>query len=477
MKCKGLIFFSCTLIGCASLPKGDLSSAVDRRAPLKAEEMRGEWPKEDWWEMFDDPILSRMITVAFSNSPSLKAAENKVTEMLQIAREKYAFLLPEFDLNGSLFYQHLNRNGIDRFPPSRVPPVINQVDLNLSFKYEVDFWGKNRKTFKAALSRAKSQELDTAQTKIMLAVSVARAYFDLQYQVQKKENYLDQLAAKRQLLSLTKSRYENDIIDLTALSISEEDLLTLEKQVVKAQNGIEVSKHLLGVLLGLGPEEELEVELRSKKLHKSFPMPGNLSIELLARRADLRARLWSVESAAFEIGVAKTLFYPNVDLTAFGGIQALEFSKLMSPGSLIAGLRPAFTLPLFTGGRLRANLRAKGAAFQALVNQYNELILQAAKEVADGVSNLRLFSDQTELQISILEQMKVQQGLSMARFENGIENLLSLINVTEQVLVQELISLDLEYSKRLAVIDLIRALGGGYDDPKPKDLGEYKRYG
>jgi outer membrane protein TolC len=203
------------------------------------------------------------------------------------------------------------------------------------------------------------------------------------------------------------------------------------------------------------------------------PLPEKVEVDLLARRPDLMAQIWRVEAAAEEIGVAKAEFYPNVDLSAFMGLESLTFNKFFLWASRMGALNPAVHLPIFVGGKLRANLRSKVSLFNEAVHDYNYLVLKSCQEVADQLTIVRSLSQQLTIQDESVNQVTEKYLLSFLRFEKGIVNYLNVLRDQEIVLNEELDQIDLQRNQLIATLQLIKALGGGYQRPvkPPQNAG------
>jgi outer membrane protein TolC len=190
-------------------------------------------------------------------------------------------------------------------------------------------------------------------------------------------------------------------------------------------------------------------------------LPDNISSDLLARRPDLMAQICRVEAAAKEIGAAKADFYPNVNLSAFAGLESLAFSNLFRD-SKTGSLMPAIHLPIFTGGRLRANLRSKVAAFNQAVYAYNDLVLTAAKEVADQIVTVGAIIDGLSQQVDAYEDTAAQYDLLFLRYDKGIDNYLTVLDGENDVLQQRFLLVGQYMDHLSSILNLIKRLGGGY---------------
>lgn len=455
--------------GCATVPHHDLaekmtSSGCQDVTSLAVENgffEAGEWPSDTWWEKFEDPVLNQLIQTAIETSPTLKRAESRLKAAAQVALQKRARLFPEVGLEADTNWQHLSKTGLYRAFGSPYPPVINQIDMGFSFSYEFDFWGKNRDLFKAALGQAAALLAERKQAELILVTSVAYTYFQMQFLLRKLELLGNIEENKQKILKITSQR-ENHALDTKLKWLNAASMpLDIESEMLATEQTLRIELHKLKALTGMGQDKTIELSWNPLK-NTSVSLPSNLSLDLLARRPDLAAQTQRVEAAAKEIGAAKADFYPDISLTALLGLESLSGVSVFHKNAFNSNLKPAFHLPIFTAGRLKAQLFEKVADFNEAVYAYNELILTAAQEVTDSLTNIAMLKKQIDVEKSVLEIAEDKVRLTQQRVEHAIDDQISLLDA-KNVSLEELLSLtQLQYSKQLVEIQLIRALGGGY---------------
>jgi NodT family efflux transporter outer membrane factor (OMF) lipoprotein len=483
-KCVSILLLF--LVGCTHVPRRDMAELYSP-VPLELSTEKalardffeeGGWPTEQWWEMFGDPQLNLIMELALKSNPTLLKAREQLKRVEQEAKIARASLFPYLDAEYLENWQYLSKYGFDRdfFPmlPGE-PPIahtVDQIDLTLNFSYEFDFFGKNRNTFLAALGRSRAQSADTKQATLMITTLIAQTYVELQTKLAQRQVLQDQLDERKALYFLTRERNKNGIDNLIPVYAQEQNFLSIEQSISVLNKEISIDKHALSILAGMGPDEEISPQPMNAAFENPFPLPQDLSSDLLARRPDLMAQIWLVEAAAREIKAAKADFYPRINLMAFAGLESLAFSNLFKIASRQGALQPAVHLPIFTGGELTANLKSKVAAFNEATYGYNEMLLQAAKEVADQIVTLTSTFDVMKQQIAITDASQKEVVLQYKRYKNGIDNLLSALQLQDQ-LQQQLYQL--YGSKRdylFSVVMLIKALGGGYHaNMTPKRAG------
>lgn len=468
--------FLLILGACARVPDTDLAQLSEPIALDNSQEQalareffaEGGWPTERWWEMYEDPQLNELIEMALKESPTLNKALSRMAEAEEAAKKERGFLFPEIDLNYEEHWRYFSKNGFVRaFYPTMpgappVPATANMLELGLKFNYEVDFFGRIRNLYKAALDRARAERAEAKQATLILTTLIAQTYFELQMKQAQKDVLKDRLEQRMMLFDLAGARSENGIDPATPPLEREQSIYDVELALTLLEKGIALDRHALCALIGVGPDENIAPKPMIAMYEKPFPIPCNLSSDLLARRPDLTAQIWRVEAAARDIGAAKADFYPRVNLIAAAEVESLSFNKLLKISSKQGGLEPAVHLPIFTGGRLKANLKEKVAFFNEETYRYNELLLNAAKEVADQLITLTATFDSLNQQINSLETAEDQLELQYQRYRYGIDNFINVLDREENVLTQRFLLFGYERDYLLATLTLVKALGGGY---------------
>ena len=457
-----LLMFS----GCTALKQRkdapEVLEAVAIKLPLGSDFIKGDWPAYNWWTLFEDKQLNGLIEETLEGNFDLKASIARLRRAQAQARQARSPLLPQLSAKGEDNYQHLSHDGLVRRPPSLVPAVVNQIDLALNFEYEIDLFGKNRQRYQAAIGREKAQRAEMSQALLMITTALTATYFDYQSQLATLKISRDLLEARQAYVDLVHLRVENGVDDQIILENAHVLLLGAEESVAILEKEVAIGESQLKILMGLGPDDPREFETPTSMFNHPFPLPETIPVDLLARRPDLMAQIWRVEAAAHMIGAAKAAFFPNINLAAFVGLESLKFSKLFSMDSFAAALNPAVNLPIFKGGKLRAQLEESHADFDTAVYDYNTLLLQASKEVSDQLKTLQLTNKQGIFQSEVMNQLIHVSDLTLMRFEKGLDNSLTLMNIQIEVLNAGLKEITIQNARHLAVLNLIKSLGGGY---------------
>jgi NodT family efflux transporter outer membrane factor (OMF) lipoprotein len=461
------------LAGCVSMSEKDkpenLSGPVSIEASidvaLVSEEFsEGSFPKEEWWHDFESPALTELIETALRESPSLHAIERRIDLSRQEAKIAQSKLYPSlfFNAEDTIFY--LSKNGLNHLLNPTLPLHGYQIDLSLAFQYEFDFWGKYRNLFRATLGQLKAEEAEFAEAKLILSSSLAQSYLALLISYSKQELYTELVSVRKEVLELQNLQVEGDLASKLPSLKDTENLKEAEQLLLGIKEQIAVERHLINILAGRSPDVEFSVD---RTLLPKVSLPKNLSAALLARRPDLMAQIWRVEALAHQVNAAKADFFPNINLAALAGLTSTAFSSLFQSSSKAGQIAPALSLPIFTGGSIRANLKSKKALFDEAVFKYNEKILQSAQEVSDLLVHLETAFLQKKLQEVSVANAEERFDLTALRVEGGLDPEFAPLEIREDVIAERLKDFSLLYSEYAFTIKLIKALGGGYEETLP----------
>ena len=457
--------------GCASFgglaPKArrtDAATLAARAALADAKLTAATWPAADWWRRFGDPQLDALIAEALAGNPGTASARARIDRAVALAASYGAALAPQANASASVTRQRYSSNGI--FPPPIAGSWHTQTDLAASFSYEIDLWGRNRAAYDAALGQARAAEVDAYAVRLLLASGVARAYAQLGRSFDQLDLAQDSLKQRQAMFDLTRQRVAAGLDSQVDLKQAEGSIPAARQRIAQIEEEIALGRNLLAALLGKGPDRGLAIT-RPQLRQQPIALPSILPADLLGRRPDVVAQRWRVESARRDIDAAKAQFYPNVNLSALVGLQSISFARLLNARSEDPAFGPALRLPLFDGGRLRANLAAKDADYDLAVEQYNQTLVDAMREVVDQLASLRSVAAQrVELERG-LAAARDAYALATERYRAGVASYLQVLAAETPLLEQKNLRANLRARELELSINLIRALGGGFKDVQP----------
>jgi len=457
--------------GCASTedlaPRARLNDAGSLEAgrSLSAAPVSPDaWPDADWWTRFGDPQLDALIAEALAGTPAVGIVRARVDKAMALAAVAGAPLDPHVGIGADLNRQRYSATGI--FPPPIGGAWYTQSQLAVQFSWELDFWGKNRAAYDAALGQVRAAEVDAFAAKLMLSAAVAHAYAQLGHAFDQLDIAQATLEQRQAIFELTRQRLAAGLDTKVELKQAEASIPAARQRIAQLEEDIALLRNQLAALAGKGPDRGQSIE-RPRAEIRPVALPSALPADLLGRRPDVVAQRMRAEAARRDVDSAKAQFYPNINLAALAGVQSVTFSKLLSSDSAIPLVDAAVQLPIFDGGRLRGNLAAKDADYDLAAEEYNQTLLDAVREVVDRLASLRSADVQSTEAQSGLGAAEEAYSIAMARYRAGLGNYLQVLSAETQVLEQKNLQADLRYRRLDLSIDLIRALGGGFEENPP----------
>jgi len=322
-------------------------------------------------------------------------------------------------------------------------------------------WGLHAAQTAAALGEAKAVEADLATAALLTTVQVTQGYISLAKlgtQLDVAERAMEQ---RQEIYNLTKARLQVGLDTKVEVSQAQSYYFEARAQREMVLEQMDLIRHQLAALTEQPMNALDKVAPRLEQL-KFKDVPTVVGADLLGRRPDIVAARWRVEAATHDVNAATKQFYPNINLNAYAGYNALKSNPLINGNSKEFGVDPAISLPIFDGGRLRAQLGSKRAELDAAIAQYNEIITQAARESSDVLSSTQSIVKQRAEQQEALLSAKTAYELSLERYKAGIGNYLIVLNTESQWLNQQRLFVDLQARQLDTRVALVRALGGGW---------------
>ncbi|WDH51270.1 efflux transporter outer membrane subunit [Pseudomonas chlororaphis] len=461
-----LVLLAMSLAGCANY-SGLTTEGVslDAKSLKAGQSLSGvtlspaAWPKSDWWKSLGDPQLDGLIREALHDSPDMQIASARAHQASAAAYAADAARMPTLDASGSVSRSRLSRS---QDPSGQGDNYSTMRSLTGNFNYTFDLWGGQRDTWEAALGQARAAEIDRQAAQLTLAAGVARAYSDLGQAHIVHDLATEDLKRTRQMLDLSQKRLSSGIDSQYQYQQTESLEASSEASLIDAEKNLQSAKIALAVLLGKGPDRGNEIA-RPKVLQASaVALPSVLPAELLGRRPDLVAARWRVEAASKSIDAGKTNFYPNLNLSAAAGTQALLGDAMFGSASRFFNIAPTVSLPIFDGGRLRADLDARDADYDLAVAQYNKSLVNALGDVSDTISQLRDIGRQIAAQQHATDIAQDSYDTVVQRYGSGIGNYLDVLSIEQQLLQAQRQLATLNAQQIDLSIQLMQALGGGF---------------
>ncbi len=414
------------------------------------------WPLL-WWELFDDPQLNRLVSCALENNPFLQLSETKVRIACLMKRRAEAPLYPHFNATTSFNKELLTRTGI--FPDiSEMKFAFLDIDLFATLQWNLDIWGQQRDRVAAACGFAQAEKFCSQVAQLALSVAVANSYFE--WQIVKRLDNLSQglIASIDKEIELTEEQVNHNLASLSELNakkITKKEFEELQREYQLSCSLFETEIETL-----IASDAKLSIDEAPFKLSFPLPVPETVSLDLAGRRPDIQAKLWLIYSSRKEIDVAQKEFYPNLNLVGQVGLSTIELTKFFENLSFAYSINPAVTLPIFQGGELCTNLSISQELYRLQVQEYNELVLQAAKELVNSLNSLVANRDEWLIAKEQLFLQNEQLQLAEARVKQNLSNRQNSLLLEREVLKAEMDLANREGRAVLSMLSLINAGGG-----------------
>jgi NodT family efflux transporter outer membrane factor (OMF) lipoprotein len=423
----------------------------------------------EWWKLFQDEQLQALIDTALEQNYDLRIAATRILQARAQVTIARSFQFPTADAVAAAPLDQLA--GGNRPPSGAAGPAIalDQTFLpqgGLSLAWELDLWGRFRRATEAARAELLASEDFRAAVVLTLISDVARAYFELRELDLELEISRQTLASRAEYVRLTKAREEGGVATLMDVRQAEQLYYGAAAIISDLQGRIQLQENLISVLIGMNPETIRRGRpLTEQALAPSLP-PG-LTSELLRRRPDILLAEQQLVAANARIGEAKALLFPAVVISGFAGVGgAVINGSAFGPFGAFQAL-PTVTLPVFNAGRLRANVDFNDATTQEAVLRYQQVILQAFREVSDGLFDYRRQQGVRAETEATVQTQRDALRLANLRYEGGVTSFLEVLITERDLFDFELALARVQRDELLAVVRLYRALGGGWQSELP----------
>ena len=426
----------------------------------------GEWkvaspqahlPRGNWWEMFNDPELNRLEADAAAANQDLLAAAARFEQARALADVARSGLFPRLGVSFQPVWQHDSENRPAGGKPGR---TYDSFTVPFDLSYEVDLWGCVRRSVEAATAQKEAGADDVESVRLAMQAEIAADYFSLCALDSDKVLLLSSIEVYRKSLDLVRNRRAGGMVsDLdvaqaeTVLKITEAQLSDNALQRAKFQNALAV---LTGKNASLFRIEERPLGMAP------IVVPPGLPSELLERRPDIAATERRMAAANAGIGIATAAFFPTIKFSGLAGFQSADMGTLIDWPSRLWAVGPSMTLPLFQGGQLNANLRQAEAAYEETVAKYRQTVLTAFADVENNLVAEHLLNSEYEQELAALQSARKQLEIANNRYSSGLVTYLEVATAQNAALGTERTSVKLRGQQLVAVVALIKSLGGGW---------------
>jgi NodT family efflux transporter outer membrane factor (OMF) lipoprotein len=423
-----------------------------------------------WWGTFGDAQLTALEEQAAAGNQDLKIAEARFRQARAMIRFNRASEFPTISTNPSVASIRDSQNQpYFSLRTSATGAFVLPFDLS----YEVDFWGRVRRTVNAAREEAQATSADLATAALTIQAELAYDYFELRAADAQKQLLVDTVKAYNDALTLTENRFEGGASPKSDVAQAQTQLDTTTAQETDIAVERAQYEHAIAVLLGKPPAE---FSLAAESLRAQPPViPVGLPSQLLERRPDIAAAERRIEVANEQIGIARAAFFPTVTLGATGGFGGTSILNWLNWPSRFWAVGPSLAETLFDAGRRRAGSDVAIAGYDAAVATYRQTALTAFQQVEDNLAALRVLENEEKEQRDAVASAEESLQLFTNRYQGGVDNYLQVITAQTTTLTNERYEIDIKRRRMDASVLLIKALGGGWDINSMPSLRSLKK--
>ena len=465
MRRAGLIVGLIGLLGSISCAVGPKYKTPTAATPPAYKEM-GNWktaqPSDqnlggNWWEIFQDPQLNALEQQINVSNQNLKAAASQYQEARAALRYVRADYYPTITADPSATRQRYSSN---RTIAVGRGLTFNDFVVPINLSYQVNAWGRVSKNVEAYRDQAQASAADLAVVNLTMHADLAVDYFAARALDAEEKLLRDTVGQYQQALQLNEDRYEGGLASDVDVEQARTILETTRAQLIDVGVARAQYEHAVAVLVGKPPAE---FTLPPLPLTAPPPaIPVGVPSELLERRPDIAAAERLVASANAQVGLAKTAYYPLVNIFASGGFESGAISTLFQGPSGLWAVGASVSQTIFDGGRRRATNDQAKAAYDATVASYRQSVLTAFQQVEDKLAALRILEQEASVQAQAVQAAQKSLDLSNTRYEGGVTSYLEVITAQNAALSDEVTAVNILGRRMASAVQLIEAVGGGW---------------
>ena len=414
-----------------------------------------------WWEIFGDSQLNALEEELTVSNQNLKVSEARFRQARSMIRFNRSQEFPTISTSPSVVNERNSANA-PYFPPQFANNGTGNFTLPFDLSYEVDLWGKVRRTVNASREEAQASAADLQTASLSLHAELAMDYFELRNADAQKQLLDDTVKAYTDALTLTQNRFNNGAAPKSDVAQAQTQLDGAQVQdtdvtVMRAQY-----EHAIATLIGK-PPASFSIAFAPQTPLRLPAVPVGLPATLLERRPDIAAGERRVAEANEQIGIARAAYYPSLTLDAAAGFEGNTIANLFNWSSRIWAVGPQMSQTLFDGGRRRAVSESATANYDGTVASYRQTTLTAFQEVEDNLAALRILEHEAQQQQEATASASEALQLFTNRYQGGVDNYLQVITAQTALLTNERNDIDIQRRRMDASILLVKAVGGGWD--------------
>lgn len=449
------------LTACVSTPPTTPQVGQVKQAELGLDGAPAPQAGRDWWKAFADPQVERLAVQVLANNPTLAGALARMRAAQAQLAVNQAEDLPQVDLNGSEQRTLFSKDYIIPPPYGGTWRWFGSLTANLS--WNLDFWGKQAALIAQARNSAEAAALDADAAHLALSGAFAQAYINLLLNYQYGDIADATVREREEILKISQGRFEAGLENGSAVAQARSLLSIAKADQLRFAAAREMDIHAIAALAGQGAGAYADIKRPAPNLDVALPLPEKLPADLLARRPDILAAQKRIAAAMEGRKAAHADFYPDINLAALVGFQAIGLSNLLTGNSFTIGVGPALHLPIFDAGKLRAQYAKATADLDASVADYNGAVLNAIKQTADAMTQVKSLAAQRSQQEAAVAQAGRAFAIARDRYRSGLDTQLPMLTAESTLLQARQSLVGVTAAAAQQRITLLLTVGGSYD--------------
>jgi multidrug efflux system outer membrane protein len=415
-----------------------------------------------WWNVFNDATLDDLEKQAIAANPDIQIAVAHVDQADAVRRSVHSAQLPTVAAGSSASRNREAQQRPNNGNTNGHAATYNDFQAFLSLSYEIDAWGRIRRMVQSATASQQATEADLRFVRLSVAASVATDYYTLR-EADADINILQTTIVDLQRgYDITNNQFQRGLISELAVRQAQTILDQTRARVEALHIQRSQSEHAIAALLGR-PVAGFDIA-EATTLPRPPVIPAGVPADLLARRPDIASSERSAAAASAQIGVAKAAYLPQISLTGLAGYESTNPASLLNWQNSIASMAASAVAPIFTGGRLKANVDQAQASYRQSVAQYEKTVLVAYQDVEDQLAALHYLSNQFDAENNAVADAKRAEEIANNRYNAGLVSYLDVVFAEQTLLSNEEISTQVQGQRMTSTVALIRALGGSWNN-------------
>ena len=443
-------------------PTMETPAAFKEKIDWKSAQPQDEQPRGQWWDIFGDTELNKLVIQVEISNQNIRAAEAQYRQARALAQQSQASYYPTVTGGASVTRSQASK-ALNASNTSNVSSSASNYNLNLGASWEPDVWGRIQRAVEAGNAGLQASAADLEAAKLSAQTALVQDYFLLRTNDARKMLLNNTVANYEKSLELTQNQFAVGVAARADVVAAETQLKSAKAQAIDVGVQRAQLEHAIAILMGKAPSE-LTIEPAGNAFVALPPaIPTGIPSQLLERRPDIAAAERRAAQANAKIGVAEAAFYPSLTISAVLGSQSPSFANWLSAPARFWSMGPVLAQTIFDGGLRKAQTAEALAVYDQNAANYRQTILLAFQQVEDNLAALRILEEEAQLQDDAVKSAQESLQITLNQYKAGTITYLNVVTVETIALNNEITALGIQSNRLTAAVLLVTALGGGWN--------------